>query len=115
MLSKVLRGEDAGTAQSMPWRHVAGSGTPKPPRAPVQALVPNKAPIRQIITTDDQVSILQERIGELERTMEQRTAAARDAGYREAELKTRTQVTSQVEPVLEKLAKSIHELAELRS
>jgi flagellar assembly protein FliH len=74
-----------------------------------------KTAIRQIITTDDQVAVLSARVTELERTMDQRVAEARDAAWRDAELKTRVQISGQVEPVLEKLAKSIHELSELRS
>ncbi|HEX4771607.1 MAG TPA: FliH/SctL family protein [Bryobacteraceae bacterium] len=134
MLSKILRGEDAAVAQPVPWARAAGTGTRavgtgtraagplKQPSAPAQPVAANPQPaasnkpaLRQITTTDDQVAVLLERVNELERTMEQRVSEARDAAYREAELKTRTQITAQIEPVLEKLARSIHELSELRS
>lgn len=127
MLSRILRGEDATVAQPVPWRRAAGSGTHRTgplthPNAQAHTVAPNAQPavshkpaVRQIITTDDQVTVLLERVNELERTMDQRVAEARDAAYREAELKTRTQVTAQVEPLMEKLARSIHELSELRS
>jgi flagellar assembly protein FliH len=122
MLSRILRGEDAAVAQPVPWRRAAGTETLRQPNAPAHTIAPhpqsagsNKPAVRQIITTDDQVTVLLERVNELERTMDQRVAEARDAAYREAELKTRTQVTAQVEPLMEKLARSIHELSELRS
>jgi flagellar assembly protein FliH len=114
MLSKVLRGDEALVAQPLPWRRAAGTGGHKTPSAPIQAVVPSRHGIHPIITTDDQASSLLARIADLESSMERRIAEARQSAYREGETAARTQATAQVEPLLEKLARSIHELSEMR-
>jgi flagellar assembly protein FliH len=120
MLSRILRGDEVLVAQAVPWRHAIGTGGPKIPTAPAQAValatVAGKpAGVRQMITTDDQVAALQARVADLEATLERRVAEFRDAAFREGEATARAQVTAQVQPVLEKMAHSIHELSDLRS
>jgi len=54
------------------------------------------------------------RAAELEQQMEQRVRAAREAGYREGEAAGRAQAAAALQPVLERLARSIQEIAGLR-
>jgi flagellar assembly protein FliH len=130
MLSKVLRGDEATVAQPLAWKRAAGTSGPLIPTAPVNsvppagaartsvALAPGVKPpgsvYRQIVTTNDQVEVLQERVAELERDMDRRVREAREIAYREGENNGRTQAAAQVQPMLEKLARSIGEIAELR-
>ncbi len=67
--------------------------------------------MRQIVTTDDQVSILQARVVDLETNMQRRVAEARSEG----EAAVRAQAQAQVQPLLGQLAKSIQDIAELRA
>src|SRR5205823_48780 len=63
---------------------------------------------------EQQIQALQARIAELEALMERRVQETKAAAYREGETAGRNQGTAQVQPVLEKLAHSIHEVSELR-
>jgi flagellar assembly protein FliH len=129
MLSRVLRGDETTLAAPLPWKSAAGSKGPAlraasaaalaaPANSPAnaQAKPPGTAlaqlgdPSRQIVTTHDQVEVLQARVAELERDMEQRIRQAREAAYKEGEHAARTQV----QPQLEKMARSIQEIADLR-
>jgi len=53
-------------------------------------------------------------IQRMEQQCEQRVAEARAAGLREGEAAARTRATAEVQPVLEKLARSIEDLAQIR-
>jgi flagellar assembly protein FliH len=58
---------------------------------------------------------LHSRVAELETSLEQRCREARETGYRDGEAAGRTQANAQVQPLLEKLARSIQEIAAVRS
>lgn len=114
MLSKILRGEEANIAAPLPWRSAAGSRprTQKPgPAATALTNVSKQASASwRMGTTHDQLHGLQERVAELEQEMELRIREASEAAYREGENSARMQVQS----LIEKLARSIQEVADLR-
>jgi flagellar assembly protein FliH len=109
MLSRVLRGEDTGLIQPLSWRRAPGSSAPPMPTVPVAG---KKVEYAQ--TADQQIGALQARIAELEALMERRVRETRDAAYKEGETAGKNQTAAQVQPVLDKLAKSIQELGEIR-
>lgn len=114
MLSKVLRGEDTSRAQPLPWRQAAGSKVS--PSAKPAEISPKGTPtgIRQVITTDDQLQVVQARLAELQATFDQKVRASKEAAYREGETVGRTQASTQVQPMLDQLARSIQDITTLR-
>ncbi|MBE7157897.1 MAG: hypothetical protein INR62_05610 [Rhodospirillales bacterium] len=54
------------------------------------------------------------RIAELERSGEARILQARDQAFREGEAAGRNQAAAQIQPLIDKLARTLHELSELR-
>src|SRR5947209_3425336 len=108
MLSKLLRGEQAQNVQPVAWRRTAGLAAS--PTAPTAGVKTDAAP-RQLFTVDQEIGALHARIAEMEAGAERRVREARETGYREGEAAAR----NQVQPVLDKLARSIHELSEVRA
>ena len=114
MLSKILRGDEANIATPLPWKSAAGS-RPRPVQsssspAASPAVPKSVTASGQIVTTHDQVHALQARIAELEQHSERRIREAAETAYREGESAAR----AQVQPLLEKLARSVQEVADLR-
>jgi flagellar assembly protein FliH len=116
MLTKRLAGAETLRARPIAWRQ---SGTPvaspesEPPPAPVPFPARSEAPSPDAQAAE-RLAALQRRISELEASIEQRSCEARDAGYREGEAAGRAQANAQVQQLLEKLARSIQEIAEAR-
>ncbi len=124
MLSKVLRGDEAGVAQPLCWRQAART-TPVSPSAPVAQMAASQAgsqtmPLswnetaEELVQARMQIKALQSRIAELEPTAELRAQQIREAAFREGENAGRAQATAEIQPLLEKLAHSIREAADLR-
>lgn len=125
MSSKVLRGDEAGVAQPLPWRQAARTAPPFPSGSVTQTVPSHTAaapasPSAFNGTTEElrqathQIQTLQSRIVELERTAELRAQQARDGAFREGENAGRAQATAEIQSLLEKLAHSIREVTELR-
>ena len=107
MLSKVLRGEQAQNVQPVAWRRSAGpTASPTSPTAGKTDTVS-----KQLVTVDQEIVALNARIAEVDALAERRVREARDTGYRDGEAAAR----NQLQPVLEKLARSIQEVGELRA
>lgn len=112
MLTKLLRAEKAETAQPICWRRSAGPvagipGSASAPGASSQALVKTTG-------AEEQSGVLHARLLELENSLDGQIRAAREAGYREGEEAGRNQAAGRVQPVLEKLTRSIQDLADLK-
>jgi len=95
MLSKILRGASAPAAQPFAWPAAAGTGSPPAlsDRAPGDAA---------------------RRISELEEQVDRRVREARQGGYNEGQAAGRAQAAAELQPVLERLARTIQEIAGLR-
>jgi flagellar assembly protein FliH len=96
MLSKVLPPEQAVDTSPVPWKlvHREQEGHPAPEKEPP----PDIAGIT----------------AQLDRQWEQRVREAHAAGVREGEAAGRSQAAAEVQPVIERLTRSIEELAQLR-
>lgn len=103
MSSKVLRAGEVEDAVRMVWP--PASGGPAAP-SPVSAPAPPPAP--------DPAAEVARRMAELEARAGRQAREARDAGYREGEAAGRTAAEQELRPVLERLARSIEEIARLR-
>jgi len=101
MLSKILRGAAGPVVERLAWP-LAGCPSEQP--AAHHAASGAGAPSQEAAR----------RVAELEQQMERRVAEAREAGYREGEAAGRGQAAAEVQPVLERLARSIEEIARLR-
>lgn len=126
MLTKRLPAAELTGTQPILWREngtpVAGAATSVP--APLHAgnreapKEPGKEPAREASRDDpaqaERIAALQLRVAELEASMEPRCREARDAGYREGETAGRNQANAQMQATMEKLARSIQEIAEAR-
>jgi flagellar assembly protein FliH len=116
MLTKRLAGAETLRARPIAWRQ---SGTPvaspesEPPPVPVPFPARSEAPSPDAQAAE-RLAALQRRISELEASVEQRSREAHEAGYREGEAAGRAQANAQVQQLLEKLARSIQEIAEAR-
>jgi len=114
MLSKILRDEEASSVQPLAWRTRGGPVIAGPaPAATVPASSQQPAPFKPL-NPDQEIAALQARIVELQAAAERRVRETREAAYREGETAGRNQATAQIQPMLNKLAQSIHEIAELR-
>jgi flagellar assembly protein FliH len=111
MLTKLLRGESTKAAQPLTFARASGQLTNTTTVAAVRRL--DQAP-ENSLHGGEQTAILQARLAELDATMERRVREVRDAAYREGEAAGRNQAATQIQPMLDKLAKSIQEIAELR-
>jgi flagellar assembly protein FliH len=117
MLSRILRDDEQGAAQPLPWKR-AGGGPPPPPKpvAPVPVVMHRTegGHFQPESALQDQINALKRQIAELEAAAERRVREAREAGLREGEAAGRNQATAQIQPVLDKMAQSIREIGELR-
>jgi flagellar assembly protein FliH len=95
--ARVLLPEEEFKATPMAWRLVGRA-------APAQA-----SPAAAQSTPD-----ITAQIHQIQQQCEQRIAEARAAGLREGEAAARTRAAAEVQPVLEKLARSIEDLAQVR-
>lgn len=122
MLIKRVPATEISEAQPILWRQtgtpVAGAVSAVPTPSPAAGREGSKEAVREAPKEDpaqaERMAALQKRITELEASLEQRCREARDAGYREGEAAGRNQANGQVQPLLEKLARSIQEIAEAR-
>jgi flagellar assembly protein FliH len=96
MSSRILQPGDPRSTAPLEWRRV-GSPEVKPPAA-----------------ADPPKPDLPARIADLEAQCEQRVREARAAGFREGESAGRDRAAAEMQPVLERLSRSIDELAALR-
>lgn len=110
MLTKRLSADEARSVQPVRWRNAAGGLASK---AELKASDGGNASILHL-RPEEQVPILNARLAALEAELERRVRETRETAYREGEAVGRSQATAQLQPVLEKLARSIHEVAELR-
>jgi flagellar assembly protein FliH len=97
MSSKILPPDDPRPSTPMAWRQVGASPAGVAPRASERPQTDWPA-----------------RIAEMESQWEQRVREARTAALREGESAGRSHAAAEVQPVLERLARSIDELAGLR-
>ncbi len=105
MSSRVISGKAAKTATPIEWRRVQAEATPvwTAKSLPAPAAGPAGAPGRD--------AGLEGRIAELEKRIHQ----ARQEGVREGEAAGLRKATEQMEPALQRFAKTIEELAAVRS
>src|SRR5580704_14745879 len=97
MSSRVVRADDPRSSAPIAWRQVGSVlGAPGAPDAGPPTV--NTA-----------------QIAELEREYEQRLRTARAAGFAEGETACRNRAAAELQPVLERLARSIEELGQLRA
>jgi len=102
MLSKILTGAAGGAVPRWTWPTAAGS-------APARCPVPGGGD-----GAGDEAARDAQRIAELERQVERRAREAREAGHREGEAAGRAAAAAELQPVLERLARGIQEIAGLR-
>lgn len=95
MSSRILPPGDAGPARPMEWRQVGPAGPPAPDG--------NRAP--------DAAA----RIAELESQFRKKVQDAHAAGVREGEIAGRDRAAAELQPVLDRLGRSIQEIANLRA
>jgi len=105
MLSKILTGAAGETATHLTWPSAGGA-------APALRLTPSG--VLAGGDTGDDDARQAPRIAELEKQAERRIREARTAGYGEGETAGRVQAAAEVQQVIEKLARSIQEIAALR-
>ncbi len=126
MLIKRVPAIDTVEARPILWREngspVAGADTMLPlPSCPATPF-PNEPALggskrersNEQPTAAEQMAALRSRVAELEALLEQRCREAREAGHREGEVVGRNQAGAQLQTMLEKLARSIGEIAEAR-
>jgi flagellar assembly protein FliH len=101
MLSRILSGADSFAAPVWKWPLAAGS--------PARAAAPG-FPQAAGGPADGNAR----RVAELDQQIERRVRESRDAGYRDGEAAGRVQGGAALQPVLEKLARAIQEIAALR-
>ena len=112
MLTKLLRADQAEGAQPISWRRAGGpiAGTQSP-----SGTAGNIAQsLSKAASPEEQVAILRVRLAELEKSAEQQMQAARASAYREGEEAGGNQAAARLQPVLDRMARSIHELGELK-
>lgn len=74
--------------------------------------IQQSSPQRETETPNPELVQLRARVTELEQTLSQRVASARQEGSRDAEAAARSQAESALRSMLDQLGRSIHELAE---
>lgn len=112
MLIRRLPGDSKGV-QPIAWRQSGnpiGAKDSKPPSSSAE-----RNPANQEQGPPELTAVLQKRVADLESSLEQRCREVRQTGYREGEAAGRTQANEQVQPLLEKLARSIQEVAAVRT
>jgi flagellar assembly protein FliH len=104
MLSKILRGPSGPPVKRLDWPCPGGAAhVREAPAATAPAAPPPAA-----------AALAVQRRAELEEQMEARARAARQAGYAEGQAAGRAQAAAEHQPMLEKLAAGIREIAGLR-
>jgi flagellar assembly protein FliH len=101
MASKVLRDDRNATVQPMVWPAAAPGGTHAP--------APAKAP-----AAPDLAAQAARQMAELRAQAERQVREAREAGFREGEAAGRRAAEADLQPVLERLTRSIEEIAGLK-
>lgn len=96
MLSRILAEEEVGRAARVVWRQATPASVP-------------------LDASSGELTALHARVAELERELERRVREAYQTGRREGEAAGRAAETTQVQSVLERLARSIAELTETRT
>jgi flagellar assembly protein FliH len=120
MLIKRVPAADITESQPILWRQtggpVAGAAAPAQPspQASAAATPPSREVPREDAGQAERIAALQQRVAELEASMEPRCREARDAGYREGETAGRNAANAQMQALMEKLARSIQEISEAR-
>jgi flagellar assembly protein FliH len=102
MLSKVLRGARGSSVPRWSW---PSASSPAPAGGGLSGGAGG---------ADDQTARDARRIADLERQIALQAREARETGHREGEAAGRAQAAAELQPVLEKLARGIHEIAGLR-
>jgi flagellar assembly protein FliH len=97
LFARVLLPEEESKAMAMAWRLV-GPAAPAPAVAAAAQSTPD----------------MTAQLHQIQQQCEQRIADAHAAGLREGEAAARTRAAAEVQPVLEKLARSIEDLAQIR-
>lgn len=117
MLSKLMRGEGAVAAERISWMELQdpapppgeeAQAEPEPEPEPEPELPPPPDPLLE------EAGRLRARVAELEALLERRVRESHQAGFREGETAGRKQGVAEVQPVIERLAQSIRELAQYR-
>lgn len=115
MLIKRLSAAELAAARPIRWSRsgvpVAGAQTEAALSTAASSL---GADPQQSATAAETIAALQQRIVQLEASLEIRCGEARQAGYREGEAAGRNQANAQLQPLLDKLARSIQEIADIR-
>ena len=112
MSSKVLRGGDGGAAEAVTWP-AAGRGAAGHPSAPASSRgpgAPRPGPPPAPDPAEEAARQLAAARAETVRQVEQ----ARQAGYREGETAARRAAEAELRPVVERLTRSVEEVAHLR-
>ena len=104
MLSRILRVAEDTSVEQMRWPKSGAAGKPPAGREPRGG--------SQGDARDDAAHAA--RIAELEEQVERRATLARQEGFREGEAAGRSRAAAEAQPALEKLARSIEEVARLR-
>jgi flagellar assembly protein FliH len=104
MLSRILRVAEDTSVEQMRWPKAGAAGKPPAGREPRGG--------SQGDARDDAAHAA--RIAELEEQVERRATLARQEGFREGEAAGRSRAAAEAQPALEKLARSIEEVARLR-
>jgi flagellar assembly protein FliH len=115
MLSRILRDEQKAAVAPLSWARAGGpdaSAAKEPP--PVVMQRSDGGQWQDESGLQDEIRALKAQIAELGATTERRVREARESSYREGEVAGRNQGIAQVQPVLDKLAQCIREIAELR-
>jgi flagellar assembly protein FliH len=102
MLSRILRGDQGSSARQLSWPTVGGP-------APAAGAASGGAE-----EAGGQAARDARRIAELERQIESRARESHDTGHREGEIAGREQAGAALQPVLDKLARGLQEIAGLR-
>jgi flagellar assembly protein FliH len=107
MLSKILRENGAGASTPMNWLEVSA---PVSPSQQAIQYIPASPPPRSKAWEEREQATL----AAAEAQIEKRVREAREMGRREGEAAGRQAAEAEVQPVLQKLAVAVHEVAELR-
>jgi flagellar assembly protein FliH len=105
MLSKILRAAEGASVEQVRWPK---AGVPGVPSAATKARSGSQA------GAGDDSGQAARRIKELEEQVERRATEARQEGFREGEAAGRSRAAAEAQPALEKLARSVEEIARLR-
>jgi flagellar assembly protein FliH len=115
MLIKRLPAGEKAETRPITWRHTGVPVAASERETPHSSASPDvQKDAKEDSAQVERTTALQKRIAELEASLESRSREAREAGYREGEAAARNQANAQVQALLEKLARTIQEIAEAR-